>query len=80
MKPRWMRMNAACPDCGYVLKDENDGFTNDFNRVAGLRGPTNFRFDCPRCKAHFTGEDFWREHRDKYAHVWSEHQGESACR
>lgn len=23
MKPRWMRINLSCPDCGWVIDEEN---------------------------------------------------------
>ena len=69
MKPKWMRNNASCPECGYVIEIE------DAPKVG-----EKATFDCSRCKVHFTGEEFWEAHNDKLAHVWSEHRGESAIR
>jgi uncharacterized C2H2 Zn-finger protein len=80
MRPRWMRIQVSCPECGYVTKDENDGWTHQFRTVSGMPEVCGAQFDCPRCKAHFDHGDFWRSHEDKLAHIWSEKEGVSACR
>ena len=55
MKPKWLRFNAACPDCGYVL-------TRDEEHV------TCYGFTCPRCGTHYSELDFWRENHFKHGH------------
>lgn len=84
MKPRWMRNHTACPDCGYVLKYEADGFSDT---PAARKQPeltedaepaeepqVCFVFDCPKCKAHFTSEEFWQENHDKWSREMAEEE------
>lgn len=53
MKPRWMRRNWACPDCGCVFP---------FFEV----GDHRHGVDCERCGAHFATDDFMDENCDKW--------------
>ncbi len=50
-----MRFNTSCPDCGYV-EDELE------KRKRRLRQKG---FDCPRCGAHYTEEDFLNHLNEK---------------
>lgn len=72
MKPRWMRMHISCPECGRILKDENDP---SITRVFVKSTPSKMAswkdvcFDCPQCKIHLSAKEFWQAHEDKIAHV-----------
>lgn len=49
-KPLWLKSNCiSCPECGTLC---------DLNRIYD-----NFKtgYDCPRCKSHFSQEDFWAD-------------------
>lgn len=50
-----MRWNECCPDCGFVI----DEYESNMVRAGGA-------FDCPRCKAHYTKEDFRHEMHEKH--------------
>lgn len=56
MKPRFLRRNWACPDCGKVFTEDQ------------LSEP-EFRkfFDCDRCGAHYTDDEFTRLNVEKWA-------------
>lgn len=75
MKPKWMRLNVSCPDCGLVIN--SDGYAN-VNGVMMSCTDSAWNFTCARCKVHYSSDDFWESYRDKQAHVWSEHLGEPA--
>ena len=47
----------GCPECGLTFT-----LTGLCALTVGLDGP----FDCPRCKAHFTFEEFMDEQRLKW--------------
>lgn len=49
-----MRRHWACPDCGFVLQDFEHG---DYHN--GI--------DCPRCKVHFSKNDFMDENCEKWS-------------
>jgi hypothetical protein len=68
-------MNASCPDCGLIVTE--DGAELEGKTVRCWTAPANY-FDCPRCKAHYTNEDFWASYHDKQAHIWSQYQNEPA--
>lgn len=70
-------MNSSCPECGLIV--HNEGAELNGALVACWNSQTK-AFDCPRCQAHFTNQDFWDSNHDKHAHVWSQYQGESALR
>ena len=52
-KPNPMRMRMSCPDCGFIMDEDSWPEV----RKAG--------FDCPRCEAHYSEEDFHHEHSEK---------------
>lgn len=62
--PWFWRRQMSCPDCGFVYKDEatvESAVTakdKDFNPLA---------LTCPRCKAHYTWDDFWELGHEKYS-------------
>jgi len=71
MKPYWMRNHVACPECGHIYNGgaalaEVATFSKDGKPVA---------YDCPKCKAHFTDADFWRDNQEKWN---AAHQQEEA--
>lgn len=53
--PNPLRWRESCPECGFILTDI------EAQQVEG-RGA----FDCPRCQAHYTSEDFARETNEKH--------------
>lgn len=63
-KPRFLRRNFACPDCGLFVK------TDDVPDGWALGTPPKF-FDCPRCAAHYTAAEFVQLNQDKWS---TEHQ------
>jgi len=63
MKPRWMRNQLSCPDCGLTFTEPELGEIMYPRSKDGSYHPQPF--DCPRCKAHYTEEDFWNEHQFK---------------
>lgn len=54
--PNPLRVRISCPDCGWV--SEMDGEKDKVNK-------DQTAFDCPRCGAHYSHEDFWAEHEQK---------------
>lgn len=56
-RPNPLKWRVSCPDCGYIVTDE------DYRKrlVDGHEG-----FDCPRCAAHYSAEDFHEELRQKH--------------
>jgi len=56
-----MRNYVSCPECGFILTAlENNG----------LEG--GIPFDCPRCQAHYTHDDFWGEQHEKWDRTMKE--------
>ena len=51
-----MRRHAPCVDCGFVL----GYFLDEVDQNKG--------FDCPRCKCHYSYNDFWDEQEFKYSY------------
>ncbi len=51
MKPKFLRRNFACPDCGLLIPEGDCG---------------NKPFDCPRCQTHYTQEEFIELNQDKW--------------
>lgn len=76
MKPKWMRLHASCPDCGLII---DNGFAEIAGRTIRCMDK-DCNFDCPRCKAHYAGDDFWESNHDKNAHVYAKHTGESTLK
>lgn len=64
MKPRWMRRYVACPDCGTILEDGSSQPRNAGEN--GLLSLPYKAFDCKKCGAHYTPNDFWREQEEKW--------------
>lgn len=60
-KPFWMRAHCSCPDCGMIL--DADNWSQAFDKASN--------FDCPRCKAHYSAQDFEAESAFKHSR---EHQ------
>jgi hypothetical protein len=49
-----MRFHESCPDCGLIV---DDGFAySDERRVRCV--DKSYNFTCPRCKAHYSKDDF----------------------
>ena len=67
--PFFMRRHAACPDCGLVLKDngkiQDTTVTFEGREIPAFNYKTK-AFDCPRCKTHYTWQDFWESNEDKW--------------
>jgi transposase-like protein len=60
MKPRWIKPQVACPECGHTLNASN------FHEAIPEAPDGEQAFDCPKCKAHFTEEEFWQEQNFKW--------------
>ena len=55
MKPRWMRNHYSCPDCGIIIPfPDCEKITN---------------FDCERCGAHYSEQDFTQFQMEKWGFV-----------
>jgi DNA-directed RNA polymerase subunit M/transcription elongation factor TFIIS len=50
-----MRWRESCPDCGFILTEKEE---HELKRKNA--------FDCPRCQAHYTAEDFLAELEQKH--------------
>lgn len=46
---------ACCPDCGYHLIPTTDEVVGD----------STDPFKCPRCRAYYDNDEFWRLHHEK---------------
>jgi DNA-directed RNA polymerase subunit RPC12/RpoP len=55
MKPKWLRQYLSCPECGFIVKEDLERLGGDDNH-----------FDCSKCKAHFSNQDFWTENIEKW--------------
>lgn len=66
MKPAWLKRNYACPDCGQIV-DENDCPHEKTDHLEYKA------FDCERCHAHYSPEEFVALNQDKWS---GEHQPE----
>lgn len=76
MKPRWMRIQISCPDCGYIVKDEDDpAITKEYVKSTVFESAhwRDICFDCPKCKLHLSAQEFWQAHEDKLSHVTQYH-------
>jgi len=63
LKPRWMRRQVSCPDCGKILPHDKAKHP----RNASDDGLLPYKaFDCVGCGAHYTPQDFWREQDEKW--------------
>lgn len=61
MKPKWMKRHFACPDCGLIVDE------HDCPHEASDNGALKYQpFDCPRCGAHYTPEEFMDLNQDKW--------------
>lgn len=61
MKPKWMKRHFACPDCGFIIEESN------CPHEASDNGSLSYlAFDCPRCKSHYTPEEFFDLNQDKW--------------
>lgn len=56
--PWFWRRQVSCPDCGFIVKDGSE-LDRQLEHAKV--------FDCPRCKVHYTAEDFWEIQHDKYS-------------
>lgn len=54
-----MRWHISCPDCGYIETEEQSQRRHVLNGGSGA-------FDCPRCGAHYSAEDFETEMEQKH--------------
>jgi hypothetical protein len=54
-KPKWLRSHYSCPDCGQVYSIEEIKHLSSFN--------------CKRCSAHYTNQDFHDENAEKWGFV-----------
>ena len=54
-----MRFNVSCPDCGFVETEHEAKL-----RYVATKG--NGSWDCPRCKCHYSGEDFDEHMNEKH--------------
>lgn len=70
MKPMWMRRHCACPNCGLIIEIEDcpksEGWAKPYLDLPAVP------FDCPRCKAHYTPEDFYELNQDKWTNEMKE--------
>lgn len=66
MKPKWLQRNFSCPDCGYILK-EHDQYPRNESPDGYDKGLPYLAFDCPRCSAHYTPDEFYLANQDKYS-------------
>jgi hypothetical protein len=66
VKPRFLRRNYSCPDCGLVIEDEHtpkpEGWAEPWLKLPPVP------FDCPRCKAHYVADEFFQLNTDKWSH------------
>lgn len=77
MKPKWMRLNTSCPDCGLIV---DEGFAELNGKLVNCMAGVGGCFDCPRCLAHYTNAEFWELNHDKNAHVYAKHSGASTLK
>lgn len=61
MKPAWMKRHYACPDCGLIFEE------GDCPHEMSDNGALKYRaFDCSRCGAHYTPDEFYESNEDKW--------------
>lgn len=61
--PWFWRRQCSCPDCGYIFG--RDGSYATAHMTLDERG-REVAFTCPRCKAHYSSEEFWTLNQEKY--------------
>jgi len=66
MKPKWMRRHLSCPDCGLIVEIEDAPKYENWG-APFVMGLPAVAFNCSRCKAHYTAEEFYADHDDKYS-------------
>ncbi len=57
-KVPWIfRRKLSCPNCGFIIQIDDIKYEDNFT--------------CPRCKAYYSGYDFWEENSFKwdYSHA-----------
>jgi DNA-directed RNA polymerase subunit RPC12/RpoP len=53
-KPYWLRRHISCPNCGFIIRENNFSLIND-----------KTGFNCPNCSEHYSYYDFWTENHEK---------------
>lgn len=66
-KPRFLRRNFACPDCGLLPPT---------SEVELILGGAAKPFDCERCKVHYPAEEFIELNEDKWSKEMKEEDPE----
>lgn len=61
--PWFWRRQLSCPDCGFIYDEAY------WAKAVTIRDKKGYPLatTCPRCKAHYTEEDFWALQSDKYS-------------
>lgn len=63
--PHWMRKKVSCPNCGLIFRD-GDELEKAYTHILKGWNIKEVCFDCPRCKIHYTHDDFWEEQYFKW--------------
>lgn len=75
-RPRWMRNNVSCPECGHIYTEDtlNEAMPGRLERGWIFRLTHPKGFTCVKCKAHFTVAEFWKENEEKWNREMKENE------
>ena len=63
MKLNPIRSRCSCPECGWFDPvDDFSGLQESHDEHGNVLG---IWFDCPRCQAHYSSDDYWELHHGK---------------